>query len=262
MVTSTPNAYDLSGEYGVGWTHNTNEEFYFDLEDYHLIKDYCWYKHYNKKTGYSRLKAWDVLTKKAIVMSQLIGYSKHDHINRNSLDNRKSNFRPATDAENARNRSLLRTNTSGVTGVCWHKGTQMWRARIEVDGNSISLGSFANKGDAILVRLCAEAKYFGAFAPQQHLFMEYDVIDNLKNYDQLVNPKNTSSGVEGVCLRKDTNKWRAYIVINEQRKNLGSFKNKDDAIKARLLAEQQYFGEDAPQKYLFEQYELTTIQND
>ena len=28
------NIYDLSGEYGVGWTSNTNEEFYFDLEDY------------------------------------------------------------------------------------------------------------------------------------------------------------------------------------------------------------------------------------
>ena len=35
------NQYDLSGEYGIGWTSNTNEEFYFDLEDYNKIKNYC-----------------------------------------------------------------------------------------------------------------------------------------------------------------------------------------------------------------------------
>ena len=36
------NKYDLSGEYGIGWTTNTNHVFYFDLEDYEKIKDYCW----------------------------------------------------------------------------------------------------------------------------------------------------------------------------------------------------------------------------
>lgn len=40
-IFNKQNKYDLSGEYGVGWTSNTNEEFYFDLEDYNKIKDYC-----------------------------------------------------------------------------------------------------------------------------------------------------------------------------------------------------------------------------
>jgi hypothetical protein len=35
------NTYDLSGEYGIGYTLK-GEEFYFDLEDYDLIKDYYW----------------------------------------------------------------------------------------------------------------------------------------------------------------------------------------------------------------------------
>ena len=35
------NTYDLSGEYGIGYTQK-EEEFYFDLEDYDKIKDYCW----------------------------------------------------------------------------------------------------------------------------------------------------------------------------------------------------------------------------
>ena len=45
------NTYDLTGEYGIGWTSNTNEEFYFDLEDYDKIKEYCWAR--NKDTRLS-----------------------------------------------------------------------------------------------------------------------------------------------------------------------------------------------------------------
>ena len=37
------NKYDLSGDYGVGYTYK-NEPFYFDLEDYNKIKEYTWYK--------------------------------------------------------------------------------------------------------------------------------------------------------------------------------------------------------------------------
>ena len=36
------NIYDLSGEYGIGYTFK-NEKFYFDLEDYNKIKDDCWH---------------------------------------------------------------------------------------------------------------------------------------------------------------------------------------------------------------------------
>lgn len=36
------NEYDLSGEYGVGYTHNTNEEFFFDLDDYPILCMYTW----------------------------------------------------------------------------------------------------------------------------------------------------------------------------------------------------------------------------
>ena len=43
------NVYDLTGDFGVGYTLNTNEEFYFDLENYNLIKDYGWYKHTLKR---------------------------------------------------------------------------------------------------------------------------------------------------------------------------------------------------------------------
>ena len=44
---------------------------------------------------------------------------------------------------------------------------------------SIWLGEYADKDDAIKARLLAEAKYFGDFAPQHHLFEQYGIeVDN------------------------------------------------------------------------------------
>lgn len=166
------NQYDLSGEYGIGWTTNTNEEFYFDLLDYDTIKNYCWHKNAN---GYCRTR--DPLTKKTILMHILLGCKNHDHANRNKLDNRRNNLRPCTYQENNRNRGLQSNNTSGIIGVVYHKGAQKWCAEIVKDNNKSSeyLGIFCNKEDAIRARLTAEKEYFGEFAPQRHLFEEYGI---------------------------------------------------------------------------------------
>ena len=169
-----PNVYNLDGEFGVGWTHNTNMEFYFDLEDYDLIKDFSWHTH-TDQTGYTTLRAKIPGTDKSIKMSHLLGFKDYDHINRNSLDNRKANFREATNSQNKQNRSLFSNNTSGVTGVCWRKDSEKWRAEIRVNNQRICLGSFINKEDAIRSRLIAEVKYFGEFAPQKHLYEQYGI---------------------------------------------------------------------------------------
>ena len=97
------NTYDLSGEYGIGWTSNTNREFYFDLEDYDKIKDFCWCEAKHNKTGYTALTATNIYTKKTIKFHHIIGCAGYDHINRNPLDNRKCNLRMATEQNNTRN---------------------------------------------------------------------------------------------------------------------------------------------------------------
>ena len=64
---------------------------------------------------------------------------------------------------------------------------------------------------------------------------------------------NSKSGVIGVVTGKN-DKWVAQIVIDGKTKRIGTFTLKEDAIKARLLREIEIFGEQAPQKHLFEQY--------
>ena len=65
-----------------------------------------------------------------------------------------------------------------------------------------------------------------------------------------------TSGVTGIYWSNNRNKWYAQITIDNKTKSLGYYKNLIDAIKARLVAEDKYFGEFAPQRYLFEQYNI------
>ena len=53
--------------------------------------------------------------------------------------------------------------------------------------------------------------------------------------------KNNTSGVTGVSWDKTFQKWNAYIMLKRKRKNLGYFKDKQDAINARKEAEEKYF---------------------
>ena len=172
---SKKNKYDLSKEYGIGWTTNTNKEFYFDLEDYDKIKDYCWIEDVGTR-GYISLRAKIPNTSKNTIMSWVvIGEKYQDHINRNPLDNRKENLRRADVNENARNHSLFKNNTSGFSEVCWNKKNNNWRVRITVDNKRIEIGSFNSKEEAIAARLAAEKEYYKEFAPQRNLFKEYGI---------------------------------------------------------------------------------------
>ena len=87
-----------------------------------------------------------------------------DHINNNFNDNRKSNLRICSNAENNRNRWLQKNNTSGYHGVSWAKREQKWRARIKVDGKEKHLGYFNSKDEAIQAKKYAEEKYFREFS--------------------------------------------------------------------------------------------------
>jgi len=75
-----------------------------------------------------------------------------DHINHNRTDNRISNMRVVTNAENHKNTKMLSNNTSGHTGVDWVKKDRVWRARI----GAVVIGSFGSKEEAVKARRAAE----------------------------------------------------------------------------------------------------------
>lgn len=156
------NKYDLSGDYGIGYFAN-GTEFYFDKEDYNLIKDYKWELH----NGYARASKYNG-DKKYIKMHRLImgvldkGFNKDeviDHINRNKLDNRKENLRIVDVLTNCRNKNKYDKNGKRV-GVNKLKNSK-WSAIIGVNGKILKLGTFDNYEDAVKARDEGEKTFWG-----------------------------------------------------------------------------------------------------
>lgn len=149
------NNYDLSGEYGVGYASNTNKEFYFDLEDFDKIKNYCWYENVQ---GYicSESNGYNVLMHRFIL--EVDDKSKDvDHKDHNKNNNKKCNLRICTRSQNSMNRE-------NTIGVYWDNFRNKWVSKIRLNYKNIFLGRFNSFEDAVKARKEAEEKYFGEFS--------------------------------------------------------------------------------------------------
>lgn len=153
------NEYDLSKDYGIGTTLNTNRKFYFDLEDYWKIKNYCWLE---LESGY--IASRNSATGKFIYLHRLVTGATNnevvDHKSHAVYDNRKTNLRKSTQCKNMMNTSMRSDNTSGFTGVYYNKERNKWIAEIISEKKKVCLGLFENKQEAIKARRDAEEQYF------------------------------------------------------------------------------------------------------
>ncbi len=90
-----------------------------------------------------------------------------DHINGNSLDNRKINLRACSCPENTQNRTRMNSNNaSGVHGVSWYSNYKKWVVYINVNKTRKTLGYYESLEDARKARTEAERIFYGEFAPQ------------------------------------------------------------------------------------------------
>lgn len=87
-----------------------------------------------------------------------------DHVNRNGLDNRKSNLRICTKKQNLVNTFTHKNNKSGYKGVSWAKQRNRWLAHITKDGKGITLGYFKDKKEAAIAYNKAAIFHHGDFA--------------------------------------------------------------------------------------------------
>lgn len=90
-----------------------------------------------------------------------------DHINQNTLDNRKSNLRFCNGSQNNMNRPMPKNNTSGFKGVTWDKEKNKWEVRLQIktpERRNLFLGRFKDKHEAAKVYDQAALKHYGEFA--------------------------------------------------------------------------------------------------
>lgn len=159
------NQYDLSNEYGIGYTFK-GETFYFDKEDYDLIYPYCWMRQSND--GYIIAHnanddgKWVLMHR--LVMNLTDDSLYIDHRNHQKADNRKCNLRIVTPSLNGMNAKPSALNTSGHRGVSFETRSGKWIANIRVNGKIKYLGKFADVEDAIAIRIQAENRYYGKYS--------------------------------------------------------------------------------------------------
>lgn len=156
-------------ENGIVISLTQNQFTIIDFED-EWVRQYNWFSKFNVCT-----KSFYAMRSIRIDNKQTVTVSLHreilkpdfmfqvDHINHDTLDNRRSNLRFVTASQNQMNRVKRIDNTSGVTGVYWHKRDNIWLSNITVNDKTIHLGYFENFDDAITARKEAELKYFGEY---------------------------------------------------------------------------------------------------
>lgn len=144
-----------------------------DPDDVDAVSGYRWYAVDTdpKKTGRYKRYVMTIRDRKTYYMHRLVaGVSDQgrevevDHMNHDSLDNRRSNLRVVNRSENQRNRRKTKELTSRFKGVCWHIRGRKWMARITFEKDSKHLGMFDDEVEAARAYDAAARELFGEHA--------------------------------------------------------------------------------------------------
>lgn len=139
-----------------------------DDDDYEELSKYKWYAVGHKGQEYAA-RCGKRNETHHIRMHRVLLHAPNglqvDHINGDRLDNRKSNLRLATQAENSRNRCKFpKPALSRYKGVTYHKRDKVWQASIKVSGKQIYIGSFCTEKEAAAAYNEAALRYHGPYA--------------------------------------------------------------------------------------------------
>ena len=139
-----------------------------DEADLPLVKHLSWHATHSKGKWYAATNVGKGAKRRLLKLATLLmGSTGVDHINGDGLDNRRSNLRVVTQAQNTKNRSKQRSATSSpYKGVSWHKHKQhnKWSAYITANGHRKHLGYFSDPVDAAKAYDSAARELFGEFA--------------------------------------------------------------------------------------------------
>jgi len=139
-----------------------------DDDMFEYLNQWKWYARKGGNTFYAVRNVGKYLNQKKIHMHRQIMNAQEgqeiDHINHNALDNRRTNLRTCTRAQNQHNRKINRNSTSKFKGVYWNKVRRKWQARVSLNGKRPYLGSFNNELDAAKAYDKKAKELFGEFA--------------------------------------------------------------------------------------------------
>lgn len=139
-----------------------------DDADFEQVNKYGWFAHKCGHRFYANRSFYRDRQKITESMHRMIlglrPDQATDHINGDSLDNRRTNLRIATLSQNQHNRKPNKESASKYKGVSRTCGNSSWRAQIRIKGEKMHLGSFLIEEEAAQAYDEAALKYFGEFA--------------------------------------------------------------------------------------------------
>ncbi len=183
-----------------------------DDADEAWLSTYSWW---SNSTGYAEgcirvgkkgMKAGVRRTEKVLMHRLILGLLPGeigDHINMNTLDNRRSNLRKATKSQNMAN-SKSRGGGSKYKGVHWVRTDGVWRAAITVNTKTIVGGRYLREEDAACRYNEMALQYFGEFALLNELPVGFEPQPALPKIDRQTCTCGSCSG----CKRRA--RWRRY----------------------------------------------------
>lgn len=162
LSRSRRNEYRNNGDGSITVMATNNITFVIDEVDEERAKEFTWSVCTNK----SGLQT--VMNRQGLSLHQYLMRSSRewetDHVDRNRLNNRRSNLRRCTHQQNQFNQGLQRNNTSGVIGVRFYPQRDKYVARIKYCGKDIHLGYYAEMETAMQARNAGAVFLFGEFA--------------------------------------------------------------------------------------------------
>ena len=166
---------------------NSNNEYIFDKEYKEILSKYIWheYKKENNNTGY--LRTIDKIISHWFIIGQPLNGLVVDHIDRNTLNNRKSNLRVVTIGINNQNRKFQSNNKSGFMGVVLRNNIKSIKYESYIRYNKINyyLGTFINIIDAAKTYDKKAIEFYGNNASTNEKLGRYEIYyNNLNNSNQ------------------------------------------------------------------------------
>lgn len=222
----------------------TREKFAIvDDEDYERLNQWKW--HCTTRGYAMRTEHLDKDNKRGILMHRfIIGAVKGeevDHINRDTLDNRRINLRLCTRIENSHNiaKLALCRAKSKYKGVSLNIGNNKWEVKISNNKQKIFVGYFTDELAAANAYNYYAKEYFGEFV----YLNEVEIVDNWLDYR--VNLEKTSEYYS--VQKRGENSWTAIIRVNGKQINLGTYNNENAAANCYNYWSNHYFGKEGIQ---------------